>query len=208
MIHLIIAEYNKAAVALIEKEVKKKLNPYELGRIDKYKDQKKDQKIIGFELLQRQLDYFNQNISLYDLKRSQFHQPYFESTAFQFSLSYSNNFVICLASLITPLGVDIALEDATLINVESELLNKKEKENLVLNNNAKHFFFLHTRKEAISKALGLGIYLDYSSIDVQSNELRHQNKNWFLNTLTENNYAISCATAIEHTEIHISKIEF
>lgn len=209
MLHLIIAKYNSSSVSLIENEIMEQLNPYEFNRINKYNGENKEHRIIGFELLRQQLAYFNQKISLYDIKRSQFHQPYFESIPFQFSISHSKDYVICLASEITPLGVDIAFEDANLINLDSDFLNHDEKAKLYENNNTKYFFYLHTRKEAISKALGLGIYLDYSTIDVQSDALVYNNNNWFLSTLNIiNNYTISYATTINGLDINYSKIEF
>jgi 4'-phosphopantetheinyl transferase len=209
MVHLIIAKYNRLSVSVIEKEIVKQLNPYELNRINNYNDENREHRIIGFELLRQQLAYFNQKISLFDLQRSQFHQPYFKTTSFQFSISHSKNFVICLASTITPLGVDIEFEDSNLINLESEFLNSDEKAKLAVNNTSEYFFYLHTRKEAISKALGLGIYLDYNKIDVQENSVEWESNNWFLKTLHNiDNYSISYATKIENVAINISKSEF
>jgi 4'-phosphopantetheinyl transferase len=209
MVNLIIAKYHTSSISALEKEIVTMLNPYELNRINNYNDENKEHRIIGFELLMQQLAYFNQKISLFDLKRTQFHQPYFKNTPFQFSISHSKDYVICLASTVTTLGVDIEFEDANLINLESDFLNEDEKLSLSINNNAKYYYYLHTRKEAISKTLGLGIYLDYNKIDVQENSVEWESNNWFLKTLHNiDNYSISYATKIENVAINISKLEF
>jgi phosphopantetheinyl transferase len=209
MINLIIAKYHSLSILDLEKQTVALLNPYELNRVNNYNGENKEHRVIGFELLRQQLDYFNQKISLFDLQRTQFHQPYFKNTPFQFSISHSKNYVICLASTVTPLGVDIEFEDSSLINLESDFLNVDEKLSLSINNNAKYYYYLHTRKEAISKALGLGIYLDYNRIDIQKNSVEWESNNWFLKTLHNiDNYSISYAAKIENVAINISKLEF
>ena len=209
MLHLIIAKFNQAAVSFIEKEIMKQLNPYECNRVNHYQEDNKAHRIIGFELLRQQLVYFNQEIPLFDLQRSPYHQPYFKNTPFQFSISHSKEYVVCLASVTTPVGVDIEFEDANLINLESEFLNADEKAQLAVNNTTKYFFYLHTRKEAISKALGLGIYLDHDTVDVQNDSLAHQNHHWFLTTPDiMDHYTISYATSINNLDINISEIAF
>ena len=148
-----------------------------------------------------------QKIPLFDLQRSPYHQPYFKDSPFQFSIAHSKDVVICLASVIAAVGVDIEFEDENLINLDSEFLNTYEKSQLAKNHNAKYFFYLHTRKEAISKALGLGVYLNHHTIDVQNDFLAYQNRQWFLTTLPViDQYTISLATTLYNMDINISEI--
>ena len=209
MLHLIIAKFNQAAVSLIEKEIMKQLNPYECDRVNHYQEENKAHRIIGFELLRQQLIYFNQETPLFDLQRSPYHQPYFKDSPFQSSISHSKEYVVCLASVTTPVGVDIEFEEANLINLESEFLNTDEKVQLAVNNTAEYFFYLHTRKEAISKALGLGIYLDHHTVDVQNDAATYQNSHWFLTTPPIlDHYTISYATTRNNMEFKLSEIAF
>jgi phosphopantetheinyl transferase len=209
MLHLIVSKYNRSALSSIEKDMMMLLNPYECNRVNHYQDENKAHRIIGFELLRQQLAYFNQKTPLFDLQRSQFHQPYFKDSPFQFSISHSKDYVVCLASVTSLVGVDIEFEDANLMNLESGFLNTDEQAQLVLNNTAKYFFYLHTRKEAVSKALGLGIYLDHHTIDVLCDSLAYQHHHWFLTTThIIDNYTLSYATTLNNMDINISEIEF
>lgn len=207
MLHLLIAKYSTNSVLNFEREIVASLNQYELDRLQQYNIEKRTQKIIGFYLLTNQLDFFDQPFKLNDLQRTSYHKPFFKDSSFDFSISYSKNYVVCLASKQAIVGVDIEFNDTGLINYDSPFLSISEQEKLKEKDNEAYFYHLHTRKEAFSKALGLGVFLDQQNFDLQNESIDYNQQTWHITTLTNlENHTLSYVSNNKSLIVKISEI--
>ena len=208
MLRLSIAKYKRESVSAIESEILLELNPYESKRIREYTFKNKEHRIIGFHLLKNQLNYFKEPFSLFELQRNSFHKPYFNNTSFDFSISHSNNYVVCLASESEKVGVDIEFEEQELINMDSDFFCSSEKESVRQQKGREFYYYLHTRKEAFSKAIGQGIFLEHKLFDVQNESIFFNNDEWFLNSLNLlRDYSLSYASNKKKSFFEIIDIE-
>ncbi len=106
-----------------------------------------------------------------DFAISPFGKPYLRSRELNFNLAHSENFTIYAFSKNEEIGVDIEEEQRLIsVNEISSLCcsTNELRELMDLDKDQKKSFFLAlwTRKEAISKALGMGLNLDFRTLDV------------------------------------------
>ena len=72
----------------------------------------------------------------------------------------------------------------------------------------KTFYLLWTRKEAIIKTIGTGIFEDLKNIDVLNDIVFYNNNIFYLNSIDIHpDYCCSLATTVNENEIIISKKE-
>ena len=207
MLRLLIAKYNKDSILKIESEILPELNSYEAKRINDYNFENKAHRIAAFYLLKIQLNYFEEIFSLFEIKRDSFHKPFFKDSVFDFSISHSKNYVVCLASKSQKVGVDIEFEEQNLENIDSDFFCSAEKKSLLQQNDPELFYFLHTRKEAFSKAVGLGVFLEHKLFDAQNENLFFNDTQWYLKSLkTVKAYSLSYATNKKNTFCEILEI--
>ncbi len=136
--------------------------------------------LLARALLRKVLD-----IDLRDFSYTDFGKPYLPDNTFPFTISHSGD-IVCIAFLSCP-KTEIGMENGVGIDVEeirplediSSLiyqLHSKEKASLeiILEHNANSTILLHafyrcwTRKEALAKACGLGLHLDFTSFQVST----------------------------------------
>ncbi|MCW2118730.1 4'-phosphopantetheinyl transferase family protein [Flavobacterium sp. 7A] len=176
----------------LELELLAQLNEYELTRVGNSNLKSRKQKLVGFYLLKKQLDYFEQTNSVKDLKRNEFHKPFFLNTFFDFSISYSKEYVVCMASVQAKVGVDIEFNDLKQVNFESPFFSKSEQIKLKESKNIFDFYVLHTRKEAFSKAVGKEIFLPFEEFDTTCKTFYYNDKIWNFETVSPlGNYTLS-----------------
>ena len=136
--------------------------------------QKQQQRLEGLKLLEK--IFLDNNLSLNDLQFNKNSKP-FVNDKVDFSLSYSNKNVVLGFIKNGKIGVD--LEEIKPINLSDfkDYFTKIEL-SLITNSNKidTNFCKLWTRKEAVSKALGLGAFLDFKSFEVLENEIYINNK--------------------------------
>ncbi|WP_271730054.1 4'-phosphopantetheinyl transferase family protein [Aquimarina algiphila] len=117
------------------------------------------------------------DFSLY--KRDKLNKPFISNNFFNFNISHSANVVVCIFSK-QDIGIDI--EEINEVNFkdfenvfsasEMEKINKYGKEK---------FYKFWTAKESVSKAIGEGLYMSYTSIKIKDGFASHKNTEWFVN---------------------------
>jgi 4'-phosphopantetheinyl transferase len=158
------------------------------NKIVAYKSWKERQaRIIGKHMLIKLLKDFDLDLTLADMLYSPANKPYF-NTNFHFSTAHSADMIICAAD-IAPIGIDIEfiasieLQDYRQYLTDKEWLyiqNTKDKINA--------FYEIWTKKEALLKALGIGLDLELNTLDVSTNKAIHNNQsfNFYPLNLTDN----------------------
>ena len=161
---------------------------------------KKMQRIMGLRLIEKMiiennLDKYKYNLN--NLKISEFGKPYFNETL-DFSLSYSEDFAVLGFYKNGKIGVDIEAIKAIDLLIIKDYCAENEFQQLSKSSDLdSDFCKLWTRKEAFSKAIGKGLFFDFSLIDTTENTLFYEGINWNIESkLFENKYWISSAHSV------------
>ena len=139
------------------------------AHISEYKIEKdRSQRIWSKFLLQKAFETLNPEIDFsWDLyKKQNGAKAFFKNVQFNFSSSHSEDLVVVCASKTLKCGVDIELIRAREISDLKDFLHPKEKEYLESSNhNLNIFYEIWTRKEALLKAVGLGVSAELSLVN-------------------------------------------
>ena len=117
---------------------------------------------------------------LNDIQYDEYNKPFFKEN-FHFSISHSEDFVLCAAAKQNRMGIDvekIKLIDVRLLkNIFSldEWLSI-EQENYNLN----YFYYLWTRKEAVLKAIGKGVVEEMEKIEVLKDIIFYESQQYII----------------------------
>lgn len=200
MIHKYILKAEKDYDSKFIKDYLKTLPDFLINKINSYTSvEKKLQRIMGLQLIEKMilennLSQIDNNLS--NLKFSYLGKPYFNDTL-NFNLSYSVNYAVLAFSEKRKIGIDI--EHIKLINLREfkDYCTENEYNKLDISQNLfSDFCKLWTRKEALSKAIGKGVFLDFNSFDVENDIILCENSKWELSSeLFENEFWIT--TAVE-----------
>lgn len=165
-------------------------------RILAYKGwQDRQSRILGKWLLLQLIDHFKLRLNLSDIKYTEFNKPYFSNL--NFSTAHSGDLVICASCLDSEIGLDI--ERIVPIHLENyqEQLTKNEWAFIQNSPDPEYTFYqIWTKKEALLKAIGRGIDIDFASLDVCGETIHYDGKNYCFYPLSiENNYVAFLATS-------------
>ena len=140
------------------------LPPLMQQRISAYKDRLDRQlRIMGKLMLQQLIKDFglDKHLDLSQIQYSKYNQPFFNSDLF-FSTSHAGNKVICAASKTKKTGVDIEKVAPRDLNEFINLLSDQELVKIQKNPDPlMEFYKCWTKKEALSKAMGIGVNNDF-----------------------------------------------
>ncbi len=140
--------------------------------------------VAGKLMLKEVIGYFGmQQLSLPDLKYTEYHRPYFNA-AFDFNIAHSENYVICCGTDIGKIGVDI--EEIKPISLDDYTNHFTTNEWQIIRSSGDEitsFFEFWTRKEAIIKAIGTGVYTPLSSIDVAQDKVIYNKTTYHIQKL-------------------------
>lgn len=146
--------------------------------INKYKDwESRWLRITGKYLLQKIcIDMGFENLSsLSSLYYSEKNKP-FLSDHIDFSISHSTDKVVCGVIKNGVIGIDIEKKGSYMADDFKEFFNEKEFE--IIANGPCDFYKLWTKKEALAKATGMGIFFDFNKHSVVGNEVLVENKSY------------------------------
>ena len=160
-----------------------------------YKDKRDQQlRISGKLMLQQLMHDFNVEQGLNDIKYDVLNKPFINKN-FHFSIAHSEDFVVCVAAVKNIVGIDV--EKIKLIDVLllKDIFTKEEWLTLEIKNyDLNYFYFLWTRKEAVLKAIGKGIYEEMGKIDVLKDEIMYEAQSYYIYDIPINNeYKVSLA---------------
>ena len=123
-----------------------------------------------------------------------------DSENIEFNLSHSGDWVLCGVSSIASIGVDveIATRDVSDAVASYSLTSEQLIEVRQSTNPAERLMLYWTQKEAISKAVGLGLSIGFDSLEcsgmVGDSRVDHSGHELTLNSRLLENYIISAAT--------------
>lgn len=152
--------------------------------------------LLGKMLLLQGLIQFGYNKgTLKSMAYTDYSRPYID-LPLDFSISHSGNIIACALSSKGKVGIDV--EEIRPVKIEdfNDIFSPGEYQRLLRADNPfERFFTIWTRKEAVVKANGKGLYIPLKEIDVQNDIIPLHNDTWHLdNILLEKNYSSSIAT--------------
>jgi len=160
--------------------------------------QKQQNRIEGLALLEQALienQLFSDNFNLNHLKYTKYGKPFLDNKI-DFSISYSNESVFLGFILNGIIGIDVEKQMKTDYTVYKDFFTKREWDLITSNAFPESIFFrLWTRKEAVTKALGYGAFLEFNAFEVIEDSISV--KDILLNLETQfidENYWLSIAT--------------
>ena len=167
------------------------------NKILAYKDGRDRQsRILGKWLLLKLLERFEPELTLADLKHTEFNKPYFQGP-FNFSIAHSAEMVLCAGSSDAEIGID--MEQIIPIELASyeEQLTQNEWEYIQKASDRLYAFYqIWTKKEALLKALGRGIAIDLNTLDVCADVISYESKKyWFYQLSIAEGYIVHIATS-------------
>ena len=160
-------------------------------------------------LLQKLVEYFDvtQLVRLDDLTVSKTGQPYFNK-ALYFSNTRSGNIAASVGSTVSPVGIDV--EKITSIDLANyqEYFTLNEWAHITQSpNQTETFFTLWTRKEAVAKAAGVGLFANLASFEVLSNPCIFNQATYHVtNVPMMGGYVCQVATTLENPIIEVTEI--
>lgn len=154
--------------------------------VNRYKrKQDADACLVGKLLLLKGLDQMGfGNLSLKDIKYTEYNQPYFQENL-KFNISHSGNLVVCALTLDNHIGIDvehilpIAIDDFdSQFSYDERAIIKRAPDP------TREFYQWWTKKEAIVKADGRGLMVPLKDIRFENkSEARIDHKKWFLKSV-------------------------
>lgn len=164
--------------------------------IMQYKNwQDQQARILSKLLIKKQMSLFTTNFNLDDIKRNQFNCPYINESFF-FSSAHSHELVVCLASEIGLVGIDIEWMDSKKKYFPLDLFSKEERSHIESSlNYSNEFYRLFTRKEVLMKLSGKGVFMNFEESSVLGNKIMFNNEVYYFNSVSlSNNYMLSYIT--------------
>ena len=155
---------------------------------------KKQQRIQALELLQIAFSEQKLEQNIFNLDAIQYSEkgkPFINNQV-DFSFAYSENIV--LVGLIHKGKIGVDVEKCKPINLidYKDFFTKLEWKNIMnADNKDKLFYHFWTRKEAVTKALGEGMLMDFNSFEVIESEIKIHNETLYLSTEWNLDYCIS-----------------
>jgi len=185
-------------------------------RLKKIQDQNRS--IISRIILDLMLKKFGCNMD--QLETNEFGKPYLNNHALEFNLSHSGNMVLLAISSFYPIGVDVEKIDVVDdCGSFMQIFHPSEITHFQTIKREKNYFELMkiwTHKEAISKALGLGLQIDMNKIALNHNDgiikiniiPSRFPQEWSLHTLhPSDGYIGAIAVPCSECEIHTYTID-
>ena len=157
--------------------------------------------LLLIELIKR----FELNLSLADLHYNPWQRPYFDA-GFDFNISHSGNMIVCCATDNGKVGIDIELTGPVNFNYD-DYFTPTEQKNIRADQNPDTAFFKYwTRKEAVLKAVGTGVYTPLLAIDVSDDSFVYEGVTYYLSPIEIDPAYQSCIAHTVMQEISISRI--
>lgn len=137
-------------------------------RVSRYKKWENVQaSIIGRLLLDNLIKTFDLNLSIEKLVYNSNQKPYFKNTNIFFTISHTDDIVVCAITDINEIGIDIEKLQDININNFNFFFTRHEWESIHNSQNAMYSFIsLWTQKESVIKATGYGLSLDLGSFEI------------------------------------------
>jgi len=168
-------EFESAFLKMPEKIAKK---------IKTYNDQSTQQlKLKGKLQLLSLIEDFNSPLSLDQLRFTNSNRPYFHS-GFDFNMAHSGDIVVCSGLKNGRIGIDIEKIKPLDVNLYENYFSSEEWKVIKGSENyLSTFYKLWTRKEALAKAIGIGVIEDFPKLEVLNNRVEIEDLPYYLHEL-------------------------
>lgn len=161
--------------------------------------------VCGNLLILELLKHFKLDLSLDELLYNPYHRPYFNAT-FDFNVSHAGNRVICCATTRGKVGIDIELSGPVNFDYDN-YFTTTEQQNIRSKKDPDTEFFKHwTRKEALLKAIGTGVYTPLLAMDVSGDIFTYKGETYYLSPIDIDPAYQSCIAHTVKQEIMVQKV--
>ncbi|MES2807263.1 MAG: 4'-phosphopantetheinyl transferase superfamily protein [Bacteroidota bacterium] len=138
--------------------------------------------VSGYLLLLKLIKYFKADVTLHDIIFNTYKRPGFNKDL-DFNISHSGNRVICCATNEGKVGIDIEQVKPITINLD-DYFNPAEQQYIrAAQNPESELINYWTRKEAVLKAIGTGVFTPLLDIDVSTDTVISTNEICYLYTV-------------------------
>lgn len=179
-------------------------------RFRKFRNAKDAQLFVLGKLLVKEalLVLDHPQLTLDQLQTTSTGRPTFNSTL-DFNISHAGDYVICAASAVCRVGVDIEQIKPLPLELYNRCWTSAEQNRLMSDKNLQTFYSLWTRKEAVLKADGMGLHDELHKIDVLQDILEFNTNTWYLQNLQlADDYIAHLATNRPQEPVKIIPINF
>lgn len=143
---------------------------------------------------------------LFHLKKSKYNKPFIDDMV-DFNIAHSGEYVVCALNTKGKVGVDIEKIQPLDIEIFQDLFHKNEKKLFDIND-SQSFYQMWTKKEAVCKAIGKGLGIDFSKIDTCTTNVICEGEAWNLHQLMiDAGYALHIAAKENFTPILFEQLE-
>jgi 4'-phosphopantetheinyl transferase len=159
----------------------------------------------GYLLLLELIKYFKVDVSLKDIVFDEYKRPGF-TNGFDFNISHSGNRVICCATDDGKVGVDIEEIKPIKINLD-DYFNPAEQQHIrAAQNHDSELIKYWTRKEAVLKAIGTGVFTPLFDIDVSTDIVRYDEETYNLSPLMIDSEYKCCIAYTTVQQLYLHKV--
>lgn len=206
-------------------QLKSYLTPAEIEKVYKYKfDKDRSRFIVGRALLRKMLgnilDFDPYQIKIESDNYGKLFLSNQEQLHLHFNLSHSEDYIIYAFCFKDEIGIDIEIIDSSINHLEIAKNYFSANEIAYLENSndqnrrVEEFFRIWTRKEALLKAMGIGLLFDFKEIDVTNDSINLSQikipstrlKNWTINDIfIHNQFKVAVAYSEAPRQVTVSE---
>lgn len=135
--------------------------------------------VSGYLLLLALIKYFEADVTLQDIVFNKHKRPGF-TNGFDFNISHSGNRVICCATNNGKVGIDIEQIKPVKINLDDYFNPAEQQQIRGAQNPDSELIKYWTRKEAVLKAIGTGVFTPLLDIDVSTDITTYQSDTYYI----------------------------
>jgi 4'-phosphopantetheinyl transferase len=163
---------------------------------------------LGRYLLMKALIDLNyEPVLLKKMNFTKFGKPYF-NTDLNFSISHSGDYIGLVMHKNLKVGLDIEKIKAIPYMEYKGILNLTEKKHLNYTKKMADFYNIWTKKEAFSKAIGMGLYISFETLNVVSNSFNYQGQEWFFMKLNvDKAYSVHISTEKDNVPVETKEVK-
>ena len=163
--------------------------------------------VCGNLLILALIKHFEVDLTLAEIVYNDYQRPYFND-GFDFNISHSGNRVVGCATLNGKVGIDIELMKPINLNYNDYFTPTEQQNIRTAKNPDTEFFNYWTRKEALLKAVGTGVFTPLLDIDVSANSFIYMGDNYHLSPIDIAADYKSCIAYTIDQEIVVKAIMF
>jgi len=149
-------------------------------RFHKFQDRQRN--LFGLLLLMRSWhNLFDESLNLENIKTSKFNRPYLPNSLVDFNISHSGDFVVCVLSADSRVGIDIEQKKDVDLKDFTRTMNSDQWTEIHTSNNPLDTFFKYwSMKESVIKADGRGLSIPLTEIILDKDRVSYDGNLWHL----------------------------